>query len=77
MDVKCPICAEPWDVDSLHDIDKPFKTAYADFRRFGCEAFGEAHNGTGDEYNAARWEIYDLLGDDIDGAAALLEDFGL
>lgn len=94
MDLICPICAEPWDVDSLHDTADPdlsFDDASAAFRRHGCEVFGQKHGATTEhgatgnapvldgvaDKAAAAAEIYDLLGDDVDGAAALLEDFGI
>lgn len=52
-----------------------FDQVSADFRRRGCEALGSRHNDT--EANPAIGALYELLGDDIDGADALIEDFGL
>lgn len=50
-----------------------FERVRHDFKRRGCEAFGARHNETKAHPGIA--EIQDLLGDDIDGAAALIEDF--
>lgn len=61
-----------------------------DFRRRGCEALGELHycgrcdrSFPGDHEHFSEEEtaevraVYELLGDDMDGAAGMLEDFGL
>lgn len=82
MDLKCPKCLEPWDFDTLHEYADDQKMLYEDvakkFRSKGC---GVAFSAWGvrceksDSPNAAIvYEIYDLLGDDLDGAAAMLED---
>lgn len=79
-DVACPKCGEPWDIDTFHEVaaESPFDSfdrVRDSFRRAGCVALGSkcstnvAHPAIG--------ELLDLLGDDIDGASALLEDFGL
>ena len=45
MDIYCKHCGEPWDNDSLHDIehctgeDMPYLQAAARFRELGCKAF--------------------------------------
>lgn len=88
MDVYCPKCSEPWDLDTLHEeveerngaladsLRRPYDVEIAevraDFRRRGCEAFGSRHS----DHVASPIvsEVLDLLGDDLDGAAALLED---
>lgn len=96
MDIKCPICAEPWDMDELHERiaedypDKPWKPDgkfsqplydyyYDDardaFRKKGCEYFYSKHGSY--VADPAIGEIMDLLGDDLDGAAGLMEDFKL
>lgn len=88
MDIRCPKCGEPWDFDSLHEeteyrtessggaaYEDAFRTVRRDFTRRGCAALtaygarcagGAAHPGIG--------VIYELMGDDIDGAASFLED---
>jgi hypothetical protein len=88
MDIYCPRCGEPWDMDELHfeaedraargDKDATYESVARDFRRRGCAALG---GQCSDSPNTDRAEaasiLYDMLGDDLDGAAALLEDMGL
>lgn len=78
MDLYCTRCGEPWELDDvLHDAED------GEFRRSGgrilecpaCEAnirsgFAEA-NRRRREVTAA---LADILGDDVDGLAAELED---
>lgn len=76
MDLYCPKCAEPWDNDSLHDAAKENGTSYKVvanvFRSEGCVALGSKHGeGTAPAGIAV---LYELLGDDMDGAAAEFED---
>lgn len=110
MDLYCPRCGEPWDIDSLHEeaelriggrdaylrlraADRPraeehygrvFKEVSESFRREGCVALREFRATTepceprsngGETRAALASAAYDLLGDDIDGAAAMLEDW--
>lgn len=92
MDIRCPKCGEPWDMDTLHeeaehrqgnDVSSAvisYETAYsaisADFRRRGCAAItcygAKCSKQTADPVISA---LYDLLGDDLDGAASMLEDY--
>lgn len=83
MDIICPTCGEPWDNDSLHEVvadgDFPtYKAAYTAFRTKGC---GVAFASWGvstcvpDDKATLRGELADLLGDDSDGYASLLDDF--
>lgn len=83
MDIICPKCREPWETDTLHDYADEWETTYREvakaFRTLGCgQAFSEwgvsCHTEKGAE---ARFAMADLLGDDIDGYAAMCEDFGL
>jgi len=88
MDIYCPRCGEPWDHDTLHEevgarVSEGRKASYAtvaaEFRRRGCEAlesYGAPCNpeGIGSGYAEAASALYDLLGDDMDGAAAMFED---
>lgn len=79
MDVYCPRCGEPIDPYEFHDYAAEVDTTYAEvaaqFRAIGCEALGMrcgyqvAHPGIA--------AMYDLLGDDMDGAASMFEDMGL
>ena len=79
MDLYCPICGEPCDNDEFHDYAKQVGSTYAkvasDFRKRGCEAVDMTHSEVHDEgmANSAR-AMYELLGDDMDGAAAMLAD---
>lgn len=84
MDVMCGVCGEPWDIDELHDNEAgvPFKQAMGLLRTQGCGVvFGTRCAPPEDPADRARVgiarEVMDLLGDDVDGAAAMLEDFNL
>jgi len=88
MDIMCPRCGEPWDNDELHEeashrqeegLNSSYATVAADFRVRGCGAFtayGAECNAEalGSGRAAAASALYDLLGDDMDGAAAMLDD---
>ena len=85
MDLYCTVCGEPWDVDTLHDIDG---ASYSDKRRRfqveGCAALGTAHalleDGERPFRALASEALFDVLGDDVDGVASELADaeyFGL
>jgi hypothetical protein len=80
MDLYCSKCREPWDNDSLHDLVEEGKfssydEAYKAFVKNGCEIFDSSH---GELMDAGRQnlvsELYDLLGDDSDGAMSMLDD---
>lgn len=81
MDLYCRHCHEPWDNDSLHEEAEARNTTYAkvaaEFREKGCDALYRAFGAgctdrkDGDGVVGA---LYDLLGDDMDGAASMLED---
>lgn len=84
-DIRCTVCGEAWDMDTLHDeADESRRTLAAvrnDFRKRGCAAINSPHatirNTAAAEASAI---LFDMLGDDIDGIAAMLEDgesFGL
>lgn len=77
MDLYCSKCSEPVDNDYFHDradeIGSTYREVAADFRVRGCEALGWSHGeGAANPYADA---LYDLLGDDMDGAAAMMEDY--
>lgn len=79
MDVYCPKCGEPFDPYEFHDAAKTAGTTYAAiaaaFRRNGCAAVDMACTPRPDSHRAAlAAEVLELMGDDIDGAAAILED---
>jgi hypothetical protein len=100
MDIRCPICGEPWDIDSIHDrvaelhpgepwlrpdgryeqarYDKYLRPVKQDFQTRGCVALGgSAEWCQPSQRGQTASAIYDLLGDDLDGAAAMLEDADL
>ena len=77
MDIRCGICAEPWDLDSLHDEADyrgvSFDDIRRDFTRNGCIALGgDKCERTDAGYIVS--ELADILGDDVDGLASILED---
>jgi hypothetical protein len=88
MDIYCGRCGEPWDIESLHEESdyrrsegEPVTVARvrADFAARGCVAFSfatdtECELDTGNVRAMASGALMDLLGDDIDGVAALLDD---
>lgn len=81
MDLYCPKCSEPWDNDTFHEAADEQNTSYdaitAAFRRVGCTALGWGEcnpNGASDPRVSA---LYDLLGDDMDGAASMFADEGI
>lgn len=76
MDIYCRRCSEPIDNDYLHDValewDCSYREVYDDFVVRGCPAVGfECSN---DNFNPVMHAIYDLMGDDVDGVASMLED---
>lgn len=82
MDVKCKRCGEPWEIDYFHDVAAEQETTFDQVRKNfyakGCEAIEvgmrcDVEYENGSLIAAAQ----DLLGDDIDGLAATIEDFGL
>jgi len=80
MDVYCPRCSEPWDLDEFHyvaeDLDSTLYAVRADFRKRGCAALGQRPCVPDNSLRAAASaELMDLLGDDIDGVASMLDDF--
>lgn len=76
MDIYCPVCGEPWAIDELHEVpDKHFALAQRRFRSEGCAVFGSRHNDPADRGRAATAAVlFDLLGDDIDGIASLMDE---
>ncbi|TNF82084.1 MAG: hypothetical protein EP299_01810 [Acidobacteria bacterium] len=87
MDVYCRICGEPWDLYTFHDIAAEqgisYNEATANFRKRGCRSTGWGHShcvpmpkeDDGELTQAQKAGIlYELLGDDMDGAAAMMED---
>ena len=79
MDLVCCSCGEPWDLDYvLHDESEAFTREGAAIVSCPCcpETRPELTAGEEQRLAAAR-ELGALLGDDVDGYAAELEDLGL
>lgn len=85
MDLYCPKCGEPLDNDELHDQPgKTYRQALHAFQTQGCAALGytcsEPSTAVDDVFGLTRQDaasaLYDLLGDDADGAAAMMQDLG-
>lgn len=82
MDIPCTICGEPFDMDELHYIAEETNTTHdqvrEQFYRDGCRiVMGSATRCTPTGNSSARFELADILGSDIDGYAAMTEDFDL
>lgn len=85
MDLYCSNCGEPWDNDEFHFIAEDFDTTYAKvtatFRKVGCAAVNNPNAKAPtcvtvhDDVTAAAFAAYEVCGDDMDGAAALMDDF--
>lgn len=88
MDIYCVRCGEPWDMDELHYVAEDEGSTFAEVRdRFytlGCEAMGvtrcerqDVMAGDRLSDSAAMSVLVDLLGDDVDGIASMMEDYQL
>ena len=80
MDLPCTNCGEPWDMDYvLHEAPHEFTRTHGRIDRCpACPATGRPPLSAAEQerlYFAA--ELADMLGPDIDGLAAELEDNGL
>lgn len=87
MDVYCPKCSEPFDPDEFHGWEgRDYETNRRLFFSQGCEGMGmrcsdsppqtvagEPDGFTKGEACAA---LAELLGDDVDGIASTMDDFG-
>lgn len=123
MDIYCPICSEPWDMECIHEeiaeridmgvfaplpdhdgyrqwtdqykryravYDEYYHTVRIEFRRRGCGAFWAfSGHAEGDKPSwcapkesksgkltaaAASSVLMDLMGDDLDGVASMMDD---
>ena len=81
MDIYCSRCGEPWDMDVLWDIadehDVTYNKAHKLFIKQGCQAVdpGIECYVRNNQISAMYTVLADLMGDDVDGIAATLEDF--
>ena len=80
MDIYCVICGEPWDMDCLFDAvtegrATDWNDARSKFEREGCGLWGLKCSTTPDTARAmASAAIMEVMGDDLDGVASMLED---
>lgn len=80
MDIPCPRCGEPWDIAELHYYAKnegiTYEQAQREFQKRGCYAMGAGAScePVEDNRTAAAAVLYELMGDDLDGVAAMMED---
>jgi hypothetical protein len=81
VDIDCPRCGEPCDQTELHQVEgKTYTDAARMFRSQGCGILFEGiacHGAADDARLAILREMADLLGDDVDGYAAMCEDLDL
>jgi hypothetical protein len=81
MDLVCTQCGEPWDLDYvLHDEPEGFTRQGAAIVSCPCckeRGHGKELDAEARERLSAARERGELLGDDVDGYAAELEDLGL
>jgi len=82
MDIICISCGEPWAIDYvLHDDPEAFRRKGGKIMHCPCCEENKKLNGPPNPIQRAKLdlaaEMADLLGDDIDGLACELEDFGL
>lgn len=79
MDIYCPVCSEPMDVLELHTFTGDTAADFDDARRiFFSDGCGTLYNSPCAKNRTLRSEatlaLVDVMGDDVDGIAAMLED---
>jgi hypothetical protein len=80
VDIYCPRCGEPIDIDELHEVaGMGFEEAREAFTTTeGCGIItGATCAQVDDDRTALIRGTYEILGNDIDGCAATFEDMGL
>ena len=79
MDIICTNCGEPWDIDHvLHEEPENFDRDGSVIKSCpSCHGREQDLTEAQREHLEAVRAIADLMGDDIDGFAATLEDFDL
>lgn len=76
MDIYCPRCGEPWDVYSLQSDMTP-EEATSLKAGTGCPCCAGKEIKQRPERAVICGELMAVLGDDMDGLASTLEDFGI
>jgi hypothetical protein len=79
MNLPCINCGEPWDVDYvMHEAPHEFTRTHGRIDRCpACPATGRPPLSAAERQRlAVVAELADILGDDIDGLVAELEDLG-
>jgi len=77
MDLYCTTCGEPHEIDCLHDPDE-YGLTVEDSRIVKCSCC-ERHRKRGFPLKreaAMASAMHDIMGDDIDGIASMMEDMG-
>jgi hypothetical protein len=80
-DIYCHICGEPVEIAELHYVAEDFNSTFGDvleaFTADGCDALGGICNPVPDTRRAYVASIAaELMGDDVDGIASMMEDAG-
>ena len=78
MDIRCPRCGEPWDTYEFHDVPgMTYKQALDLFYKKGCGVvFSGKPCQANNSLSAQKAKVLrEVLGDDVDGIAAMTEDF--
>ena len=88
MDLPCPQCGEPMDVDEFHDAEQgTYREWVTAFKTYGCAAVDAMFDG--DEPSQVKTKCqreshensdiyqtcYELMGDDNDGSWSMLEGY--
>lgn len=78
MDVRCPLCGEPWDTYEFHDVPGlTYGEAWRKFKQIGCAVFdAKCSRELPPEQREEIQTVLDLASYP-DDAAADMEDFGL
>lgn len=85
MDIYCPKCGEPCDIDTLHDYAQEHHTTFREIHRLfqtvGCANSMPNYRWTcTPSRNPQRAQVArmlgEIMGDDVDGIASFFEDFG-
>jgi hypothetical protein len=76
MDIICPRCLEPWDSSYVQHEMTPEEREDLQTGK-GCSCACRANPPSSSEKTAGASAALQLRGEDLDGAAALTENFGL